>query len=194
MLFTFPSRYSSTIGHRNVFSLGRWSCQLQPGFLVSRPTQEQSPDGRLNFAYGALTLYGGAFQRASTHSNLPSEEPAGPSDPALQPRVDNGCSLSRLRSLGSSPFARRYSGNHSCFLFLRVLRCFSSPGSPRSRGPRVRPRGFSHWGTPHSMALSASCGNFAALHAPRRLWKPRHPLRALFCMSEPPRTFQCMEL
>jgi hypothetical protein len=32
--------------------------------------------------------------------------------------------------LGCSPFARRYWGNHSCFLLLRVLRCFSSPGSP----------------------------------------------------------------
>ena len=32
--------------------------------------------------------------------------------------------------LGSSPSARRYSGNHCCFLFLRVLRCFSSGGSP----------------------------------------------------------------
>ena len=31
--------------------------------------------------------------------------------------------------LGSSPFARRYSGNRCFFLFLRVLRCFSSPGS-----------------------------------------------------------------
>ena len=28
--------------------------------------------------------------------------------------------------LGSSPFARHYLGNHYCFLFLRVLRCFSS--------------------------------------------------------------------
>ena len=27
-------------------------------------------------------------------------------------------------------FARRYSGNRICFLFLRVLRCFSSPGMP----------------------------------------------------------------
>ena len=37
----------------------------------------------------------------------------------------------RTRSgLGSFPFARRYLGNHCCFLFLRVLRCFSSPGSP----------------------------------------------------------------
>ena len=32
--------------------------------------------------------------------------------------------------LGSFHSARRYSGNHFCFLFLRLLRCFSSPGSP----------------------------------------------------------------
>jgi hypothetical protein len=32
--------------------------------------------------------------------------------------------------LGSSPFARHYLGNHCYFLFLRVLRCFSSPGLP----------------------------------------------------------------
>ena len=37
----------------------------------------------------------------------------------------------RTRSgLGSFPFARRYSGNRCFFLFLRLLRCFSSPGSP----------------------------------------------------------------
>ena len=33
--------------------------------------------------------------------------------------------------LGSFHFARRYFGNHFCFLFLRLLRCFSSPGSLR---------------------------------------------------------------
>ncbi len=32
--------------------------------------------------------------------------------------------------LGFSTFARRYSQNHSCFLLLRLLRCFSSPGLP----------------------------------------------------------------
>ena len=32
--------------------------------------------------------------------------------------------------LGSSDFARRYFRNHCCFLFLRLLRCFSSAGSP----------------------------------------------------------------
>ena len=36
----------------------------------------------------------------------------------------------RTRSgLGSFPFARRYLGNRFFFLFLRLLRCFSSPGS-----------------------------------------------------------------
>ena len=34
--------------------------------------------------------------------------------------------------LGSFGFARRYSQNHGCFLFLRLLRCFSSPGSLRT--------------------------------------------------------------
>ncbi len=33
------------------------------------------------------------------------------------------------RGLGSSGFARRYSRNRCFFLFLRLLRCFSSPGS-----------------------------------------------------------------
>ena len=32
--------------------------------------------------------------------------------------------------LGYSAFARHYWRNHYCFLLLRVLRCFSSPGSP----------------------------------------------------------------
>ncbi len=44
---------------------------------------------------------------------------------ALLPPDSQNC-----RDLGSSHFARRYSENHCCFLFLRVLRCFSSPGLP----------------------------------------------------------------
>ena len=39
MLFTFPSRYLFTIGRQVVFSLRRWSSQIQTGFLVSRPTR-----------------------------------------------------------------------------------------------------------------------------------------------------------
>jgi hypothetical protein len=40
VLFTFPSRYLFTIGQSVVLSLGRWSSQIPPGFLVSEGTQE----------------------------------------------------------------------------------------------------------------------------------------------------------
>ena len=38
VLFTFPSQYCFTIGHRLVFRLGGWSPRLPTGFLVSRGT------------------------------------------------------------------------------------------------------------------------------------------------------------
>ena len=51
----------------------------------------------------------------------------------------------RTRSgLGSFHSARRYSGNRFFFLFLRVLRCFSSPGSlPYVMNWRMDDRSFS---------------------------------------------------
>ena len=65
VLFTCPSRYSSTIGHRGVFSLGGWSPQLPTGFLASRRTQELYYDQCLSFAYRALTVCGPPFQGSS---------------------------------------------------------------------------------------------------------------------------------
>ena len=66
--------------------------------------------------------------------------------PVLLPR--DGAQGTRP-GLGSSPFARHYWGNHCCFLFLEVLRCFSSLRSPpqpnvvddRPSGGRVVPFG-----------------------------------------------------
>ena len=51
--------------------------------------------------------------------------------------------------LGSFPFARRYSGNRCFFLFLRVLRCFSSPGSlPYVMDWRMDTGGLLQWVSP----------------------------------------------
>ena len=51
--------------------------------------------------------------------------------------------------LGSFPFARRYLGNHCCFLFLRLLRCFSSPGSlPYVMDWRMDTWSLSRWVSP----------------------------------------------
>ena len=42
VLFTFPSQYCSTIGHRVVFRLGGWSPRLLRGVLVSADTPDPS--------------------------------------------------------------------------------------------------------------------------------------------------------
>ena len=77
--------------------------------------------GTLDPAWSALTSYTGL-----------SPSPAGfPKTFLLSLQI-----LSAVRTpecshsgLGSSAFARRYSRNRCFFLFLRLLRCFSSPGS-----------------------------------------------------------------
>ena len=69
----------------------------------------------LVFRYGAFTLSG----RLSQNRSVSFRE-------SLRQSVTPECTHS---GLGSSAFARRYLQNRVFFLFLRVLRCFSSPGS-----------------------------------------------------------------
>ena len=57
VLFTFPSRYCSSIGHQVVFRLGGWSPRLPTGFLVSRGTLDPAKIVII-FEYVALTLCG----------------------------------------------------------------------------------------------------------------------------------------
>src|SRR5690606_10658664 len=104
VLFAFPSRYWFTIGQSGVFSLGGWSPHIQTGYHVSRPTLRVH--SMCAFVYGTITLYRRTFQTVPLTHKL-------------------------IQTPGCSPFARRYWGNLGCFLFLGVLRCFSSPGSPR---------------------------------------------------------------
>ncbi len=58
VLFTFPSRYLFTIGHRGVLRLGGWSPHVQTRFHVPRPTQGR----KKSYPYGAITHYGPTFQ------------------------------------------------------------------------------------------------------------------------------------
>ena len=53
VLFTFPSRYFSTIGHRGVFSLGGWSLRLPTRFLVSGCTLD--PTVSLDISFTGLS-------------------------------------------------------------------------------------------------------------------------------------------
>ncbi len=90
----------------------------------------------------------------------------------------------RKIGLGYSLFARHYSGNHYCFLFLSLLRCFSSggwlsfewyifnvPGCPIRKSSDIMP----------------VCGSpklIAAYHVLHRLSDPRHPPCALICFKK----------
>ena len=68
-----------------------------------------------NYLYGTITLCGSTFQQILIlqASNIV----------VLLPLF-----CRNKISLGYSTFARHYQRNHYCFLLLRVLRCFSSPG------------------------------------------------------------------
>ena len=82
--------------------------------------------------------------------------------------------------LGSSHFDRHYFGNRYFFLFLQVLRCFSSLRTLRVVAvPGLQPGGFPHSDISGSIPVCKYPELFAAYHVLRRLQKPRHPPFAL---------------
>ena len=110
------------IGLSVVFSLAGWSPRIRPEFLVLRVTQVPA---RLR---PTVSLTGLLPSTAPLSSGFRYRRPDA-SSPVLLPRE----ARRHARGLGSSAFARHYSRNHSYFLLLRVLRCFSSPRSPALR-------------------------------------------------------------
>ena len=97
VLFTFPSRYSFTIGLSVVFSLTRWCWYIQTGFHRPRPTQFINISISTTGLSPSLVILSRIF--VYVYKNL----------------------------MGSSAFARHYSRNLYWSPFLGVLRCFSSP-------------------------------------------------------------------
>jgi hypothetical protein len=85
--------------------------------------------GCVSFAYGTIAFYGPPFQVIRLESNFVT--------PRSSPQSDQVRSHDTVRAtlagfnarfgLSCFPFARRYLGNRGFFLFLGVLRCFSSP-------------------------------------------------------------------
>lgn len=88
------------------------------------------PEATMSFVYRTLTVYGRPSQAVQLPKRFITPRPGGSQIRMLpQPRTRNTCRLSHAHGLGSSAFAHHYSRNHYCFLFLRVLRCFTSPRS-----------------------------------------------------------------
>ena len=93
--------------------------------------------------------------------------------------------------LGYCAFARHYLRNRFYFLFLRVLRCFSSPGSPRThvrcrdRSRRVSP--FGHPRVTGHLPLTAAFRSLSRPSSPPRATGiPRAPLFAFSVPSYGP--------
>ena len=96
---------------------------------------------------------------------------------------------SKLFGLGSSRFARRYSGNRIFFLFLQVLRCFSSLRLSSTRYVFTwRYYVIKHSGFPHSEISGSKLTYSSPKHIGvsavlLRLLVPRHPPCALINLT-----------
>ena len=179
VLFTFPSRYFSTIGHRGVFSLGGWSLRLPTRFLVSRCTLDTAMSTWISFTGLSPSLVG---------LPIPFYYPHWITSAVLNPRCIS------TPGLGSSAFARRYLQNRFFFLLLWVLRCFSSPRLPISTlwihvGPTglLLPARFPHSDFCGSKIICISPQLIAAYHVLLRLSVPRHSPYALCSLT----SFDC---
>ena len=128
----------------------------------------------------AITLYGPTFQWASANDQIGNSTVADPTTPAT-PEGGTG--------LGYCDFARHYFRNRGFFLFLQVLRWFTSLGSltPAYVFSRVFLR-FAQVGFPirRSPDITPVCGSpelIAACHVLHRLFLPRHPPCALSSLT-----------
>jgi hypothetical protein len=90
----------------------------------------------------------------------------------------------RRSSLGYSHFARHYSGNHYCFLFLPLLRCFSSRGWLSFEYYTFSIVGWPIRKSRDIMLVCSSSWLIAAYHVLHRLSDPRHPPCALSCFKK----------
>ena len=172
VLFSFPSRYYCAIGLGTYLVLGVDDPQL-PARIPTRGTQDTPPCNRGTYAYGAITLYGAAFQRTSASYHGIRQGPATPHPP----RVTARCSVWTL-PLSVAPthgiaFAF-FSCGYSDVSFPRV----PAPSRERPRRDRI-----SHSGIPGSKAPCASPGLFAAWHTLRR-----RPSRAIHRPGYSPET------
>jgi hypothetical protein len=163
VLFIVQSPYSFAIGHRGVFSLGRWSGLLHAGFHEPRATLVRL--STLNFTRrlrGFHPLWPAFPGRLAGLSSA-----RGARNPGTNP------------GLGCSVFARRYWRNRCLFLFLRLLRCFSSPRSlyPPYAFGRESPKrwGFPIRKSPDRLLFARSPELIAGCRVLRRLSMPRHP-------------------
>ena len=139
-------------------------------------TQEH-PKASSDFGYGDFTLFVGTFQVLHLSSKVPRR---GPTTPGASSRFG----LIRFRS----PLLTE----SILFLFLRLLRCFTSPGIAclfltsisgfKKERWRINTTRLPHSEISGSKRVCRSPKLIAAYHVLHRLLAPRHPLCALYSL------------
>jgi hypothetical protein len=107
------------IGRKRVFSLAGWSPRIRTHFHVLGRTQDAARPPTMSLT--------GLSPSAAGHSS-PFNYHLGSTSRSYNPERASSSGL------GSSAFARRYLRNRGFFLFLQVMRCFSSLGWLRVSG------------------------------------------------------------
>jgi hypothetical protein len=115
VLFHSPHRSSfhlsltvlCAIGHRVVFSLGRWSSRIPTEFLVFRGTRGH-PRVDQNFAYGAITRSGGTFQNLLLSFTNPMSGPHNPGVTLVMPVWADPLSLAATDGISFDFYSYRY--------------------------------------------------------------------------------------
>ena len=130
VLFTIPSRYYPLSVTREYLGLAGGPARFTQDFtgpmLLGKLSNKPSTF-RLRGSYPLRQAIHMPF--AYTNGFSLASQPADHERKLPQPPARNPCRVSHIQGLASSSFARHYSRNHNCFLFLRVLRCFTSPRS-----------------------------------------------------------------
>ena len=132
-----------------------------------------SRQGR-HFDYGVHTLYDWPFNAIRLYLTRHRGRPADRPERSHNPDHATPAGYHTWLGLASSAFARHYLRNHGCFLFLWVLRCFTSPRSLyppyifRRESPG-HPKGLA--GFPHSEILGSQLV-YQLPEAYRRLRRP----------------------
>jgi hypothetical protein len=150
-----------------------WSAQIHTAFHVCRITQGH-PRVSLDFGYGDITLCVGTFQVLHLSIEIPHRGPT-------TPEASLWFGLFRFRS----PLLTE----SILFLFLRLLRCFTSPGIAcsfltsvagfRKKRWRINTTRLPHSEISGSKRICRSPKLIAAYHVLHRLLAPRHSLCAL---------------
>jgi hypothetical protein len=114
VLFTIPSRYWFTIGRLRYLALGGGPPRFPPDITCPAVLTQSLHRVGCAVAYGALTRSGRPFQWRSADTPVAARGQSPPPSHPFFPHPGSADWLVRRCGLGSSPFARRYSGNLLC--------------------------------------------------------------------------------